>query len=169
VSWNSDYEASMNGSALDVPKQVVASTAVFSQDGGRSHSLRNTDGLCGAQNPTSAYSLHGTNSNHNSTSDPSSGVTSPSRSTPPLEATTEIPSLANITTRRTVKHRIEDTIPGYMCFEEWVQPPSKRIKHLMSQRKTKREDKKEPVCLRCRIYKLGVSFDLSRFPLAAES
>jgi hypothetical protein len=72
------------------------------------------------------------------------------------------PHLPNATSQKVMKRSLEDTIPGFSCFDQWIESPlpsSKRIKSSTIQRKTRLHKKKSTVCLRCRMYKLRVSAD----------
>ena len=65
--------------------------------------------------------------------------------------------------KKLTKRQPEDEIPGYQCFPQWVQSPSRSLPAKRRRRTTAgegkkvRDVKKKGACLRCRLYKLSVS------------
>ena len=76
------------------------------------------------------------------------------------------PKPAEVITKKRLKRSLEETIPGFQCFSRWVQAPpvpsaQKRARATTVMQRRKRQDVKEKgACLRCRMYKLSVSFHL---------
>jgi hypothetical protein len=73
---------------------------------------------------------------------------------------------AEVIPKKRLKRSFEETIPGFQCFSQWAQlPPAPSAKKqaratTVVQRKKRQDVKEKGACLRCRIYKLSVSFPL---------
>lgn len=74
-----------------------------------------------------------------------------------------LPSLSStVSLGKRPNRSFEDTMPGYSCFDQWIDSPapsSKRAKPSTVQQKRPKKKRTTSVCLRCRTYKLSVSGD----------